>query len=116
MVNNTMLNFKNAVNSGDFEAFYRTQLSDLWRAETTPEELKTTFRPFIDKKVDLSPIFFVEPVIERAPYIDDSGMLVLKGHYPVAKENVDVTYELSYSREAKWGLSGINVRVKPRAE
>jgi hypothetical protein len=113
MVNNTMLNFKNAINSGDFEAFYRTQLSDLWKKETTPEQLKTTFKTFVDKKIDLSPIFFVEPVLEPAPQMDNNGMLVLKGHYPVAKENVNVNFELSYSREAKWGLSGINVKIRP---
>ena len=116
MVNNTMLNFKNALNSADFEAFYRTQLSDLWKAETTPEQLKTTFKTFIDKKIDLSPIFFVDPVIEPAPYMDNNGMLVLKGHYPLQKEKVSVTYELTYSREAKWGLSGINVRTKPLSQ
>jgi hypothetical protein len=108
-----MLNFKNAVNSADFEAFYRTQLSDLWKAETTPEQLKTLFKPFIDKKVDLSPIFFVEPVIDPAPHIGTNGLLVLSGHYPVTKEKVHVVFELSYSREAKWGLSGINVKIRP---
>jgi len=40
-------------------------------------------------------------------------MLILKGNYPVTKEKVNVSYELSYSREAKWGLSGINVKLRP---
>jgi hypothetical protein len=116
MVNNTMLNFKNAVNSGDFEPFYRTQLSDRWKKEITPEKLKATFAAFIDKKIDLSPIFFVEPVMDAPPAVGANGLLILKGGYPVTEENVNVTYELAYSREAKWALSGINVKIRPLDE
>ncbi len=113
MVNNTMVNFKNAVNSGDFEAFYRTQLSDLWKKQTTPTKLAGNFQTFIDKKIDLSPIFLVQPVLDPAPSIGTNGMLVLKGRYAVTKQKVNVTFDLTYSREAKWGLSGINVQLKP---
>ena len=112
MVNNTMINFKNAVNSGDFEPFYRTQLSDLWKKQITAEKLRTSFKSFIDRKVDLTPIFSVEPVLDEAPYVDGNGLLTLVGHYPVAAEKVKVTFELSYSREAKWALSGIKVNIK----
>jgi hypothetical protein len=116
MVNNTMLNFKNAVNAGDFEPFYRTQLSDRWKQEITPEKLKAIFAAFVEKKIDLSPIFFVDPVMEAPPSIDEDGLLILKGGYPVEKEKVNVTYELAYSREAKWALSGINVKIHPLEE
>jgi hypothetical protein len=113
MVNNTMVNFKNAVNSGNFEAFYRTQLSDLWKREITADKLRTIFKPFIDRKVDLTPIFSVEPVLDEPAYVDGNGLLTVVGHYPIPAEKVKVTFELSYSREAaKWGLSGIKVNIK----
>jgi hypothetical protein len=112
MVNDTMRHFKDAVNAGSFDAFYATQLSDRWKREMTAAKLKNTFNPFIDRKIDLSPIFTVEPVIET-PHIDGDDFLVLKGHYPVPKDNVDVFFDLSYSQEGSWKLSGINVRVKP---
>ena len=112
MVNNTMVNFKNAVNSGDFDAFYRTQLSDLWKKEITAQTLRTSFKPFVDRKVDLTPIFAVEPVLDEPPYVDGNGLLTLVGHYPIPSEKVKVTFELSYSREAKWALSGIKVNIK----
>ena len=112
MVNNTMLNFKNAVNSGDFGAFYRTQLSDLWKKQVSAEKLRSSFKPFIDRKVDLTPIFAVEPVFDDPPYVDGNGLLTLVGHYPIPSEKVKVTFELSYSREAKWALSGIKVNIK----
>ena len=112
MVNNTMINFKNAVNSGDFDTFYRTQLSDLWKKEITAQKLRTSFKPFVDRKVDLTPIFAVEPVLDEPPYVDGNGLLTLVGHYPVASEKVKVTFDLSYSREAKWALSGIKVNIK----
>jgi hypothetical protein len=113
MANNTMVNFKNAVNSGNFEAFHRTQLSDLWKREITADKLRTTFKAFIDRKVDLTPIFSVDPVLDEPPYVDGNGRLTLVGHYPVPAEKVKVTFELSYSREGtKWGLSGIKVNIK----
>lgn len=117
MVNNTMVNFKNAINSGSFEAFYRTQLSDVWKKQTTPDALKNAFKVFIDRKIDLSPIFMPSAqsamVIDPTPYLDNEGLLVVKGYYPLPAEKVRVTYELSYSREAKWGLSHINVKINP---
>jgi hypothetical protein len=113
MVNNTMINFKNAVNSGSFDAFYRTQLSDLWKREITADKLRSSFKPFIDRKVDLTPIFSVDPVLDEPPYVDGNGRLTLVGHYPIPSEKVKVTFELSYSREGtKWGLSGIKVNIK----
>ena len=112
MVNNTMINFKNAVNSGDFETFYRTQLSDLWKKQITADKLRTSFKSFVDRKVDLTPIFSVEPVLDEPPYVDGNGLLTLVGHYPVESEKVKVTFDLSYSREAKWALSGIKVNIK----
>jgi hypothetical protein len=116
MINGTMVNFKNAVNSANFEPFYRTQLSALWKKQTTPEKLKASFQTFIDKKVDLDGIFAVHPVLDEPPHIDGDGLMVLKGHYPLESERVNVTYELFYSREAQWALSGINVKVKPVTE
>jgi hypothetical protein len=115
MVNNTMVSFKDAVNSGSFEAFYRTQLSDRWKREITPARLKTTFAAFMDKKIDLAPIFSVQPAVEP-PHIDEDDFLVLKGQYSVPAENVSVFFDLSYSREGSWKLSGINVNVKPTDE
>ena len=112
MANNTMINFKNAVNSGDFEAFYRTQLSDLWKKQITADKLRTSFKSFVDRKIDLTPIFAVEPVLDEPPYVDGNGLLTLVGHYPVESEKVKVTFELSYSREANWALSGIKVNIK----
>jgi hypothetical protein len=115
LVNDTMLNFKDAVNLGDFEEFYGTQLSTRWKQEITPENLTNTFKPFIDRKIDLTPIFSVAPVIEPARKNDD-GFVVLQGHYPLPEQEVNVFFDLLYSQEKKWALSGINVRVKPTTE
>ena len=116
MVDATMTSFKNAVNSGNFDAFYRTELSNLWKKQVTAEKLRTAFKPFIDRKVDLSPIFSVDPVLDEPPYVDGNGLLTLVGHYPLPEEKVKVTFELSYSREGNWALSGIQVNIKPLDE
>jgi hypothetical protein len=128
MVNNTMVNFKNAINSGNFEAFYRTQLSDRWKKETTPTELASAFQTFIDNKVDLSPIFSVQPVLDPAPTLDRNGKLILKGRYTVPKQRTarrdvggviagaNLNFELTYAMQAEWVLSRIDVNVKPIGE
>lgn len=117
MVNATMLNFKNAVNSGNFETFHRTQLSDLWKREVTAAQLKASFKTFVERKIDLSPIFLPNAqramVVDPALYMDKEQLLVIKGYYPVPSEKVNVAYELSYSLEGEWRLSGINVEIKP---
>ena len=112
LIDATMTSFKNAVNSGSFDAFYRTELSDLWKKQITADKLRNAFEPFIDRKVDLSAIFDVDPVLDELPYVDGTGLLRLLGHYPVPEENVRVKFELSYSREARWALSGIKVNIE----
>lgn len=111
MVNTTMTRFKDAVNSGSFAAFYRTELSNVWKSQTTADQLRTSFESFIDRKIDLTPIFTVQPVLDEPPYVDGNGLLTLVGHYPVESEDVKVTFDLSYSNETKWMLSGIKVNI-----
>ena len=52
MVAEALLGFNQAVRTKDFTAFYG-QLSDVWKKETTPERLRTTFQEFLDKDIDI---------------------------------------------------------------
>jgi hypothetical protein len=112
MVNSTMTSFTNAVNSGSFAEFYRTEVSDVWKKQVTVRKLESSFKAFIDRGVDLTPILSVEPVLDEPPSVNGSGVLTLAGHYPVDSEDVKVVFELLYSREAAWALSGIKVNIE----
>jgi hypothetical protein len=56
----TLLDFDKAVKAQDFTSFY-ANLSELWRGQTTPEQLKQSFEAFIDKQVDIAAISTVTP-------------------------------------------------------
>jgi hypothetical protein len=110
IVRTTLLDFNSAVQKADFTDFYE-KLCRPWKKQTSVEKLETTFRAFIDKKVDIGKIssekaaFSPSPVVER-----ELGYQTLKlqGKYPT-KPNY-VKFELNYIPEGKdWKLSKIQV-------
>lgn len=106
----SMSDFGAAVNAGDFTAFYNS-IAELWKSQTTPEELKKVFQPFIDKKVDLSFVATATPVFSQKPALDEQNVLVTTGYYPTKDFNVN--FELKYVYEyPAWKLVGIDVNVK----
>jgi hypothetical protein len=109
MASNSVLLLGRAINAQDFGTFYRAS-ARLWQGQTTPEALKTSFQPFIDKKLDLTIVAGKAPEFSQPAAIDDKGRLVLKGSYPLP--SVKVAFTVSYIREDKqWSLVGINVSM-----
>ncbi len=93
----------------DFSTFY-AGISDLWRRQTTPEELSAAFSQFVERDIDFAAIGDLEPVFDPAPAIDGDGVLRLSGHYPTTP--VRVRFNLRYVYEAAaWKLLGIEVNL-----
>jgi hypothetical protein len=110
IVKTTLLDFNDAVQKGDFTDFY-DKICKPWKKQTSVEKLETSFRNFIDKKVNIGTIssqkaeFSPSPVVER-----ELGYQTLKlqGKYPT-KPNY-TKFELNYIPEGKdWKLSKIQV-------
>jgi hypothetical protein len=109
LVTESLLDFDQAVKDKNFTNLYNS-LSQLWKDQTSPDALQKIFQQFIDKKIDISGIKEVAPVLEPKPAID-KGLLVVQGHYPLKPDRVEFT--LRYTLESSaWKLAGIRVQLK----
>lgn len=97
--------FKSAVDTEDFQAFYEVSASNL-HSEHTPETIKTAFKVFLDNKALLEPIGSMEPSVENIN-ITSEGHLELVGSYPSSPA---LKFELVYfSEDGVWKIAGIKV-------
>ena len=109
LVLDSLLDFNRAIQDKSFDGFH-TKISRAWQEQITADKLKEVFQQFIDKKMDISGIKTVEPVLSEPPQINSNGLLVLKGYYPT--HPLKVNFELKYIYEhPAWKLFGINVHV-----
>jgi hypothetical protein len=110
----SLLAFNVAIQTKSFESFHG-QIAKLWQKEVTPEKLLEIFQSFIDKEIDIAPIAKLEPAFEGTPAINEDGLLMIKGAYPMKPSKV--LFELKYIQEnERWKLVGINVHVKPTGD
>ena len=110
LTNASMTSFANAVDKADFQDFY-ANISSLWSAQTSAEELKKAFQSFLDQKVDLSFIKGVKPTFSEKPTLDAQDVLVLSGYYPGQEKTAVFTLKFIYEHPT-WKLAGIEVNVK----
>lgn len=113
MARETVLDFNDAIQSGDFTQFH-ANVSKPFQKEASPERFKEVFQAFIDAKPDFSEIrsqtadFTDTPVVER-----EIGYKTLKlnGTYPTTPRNTK--FELKYIPEGKeWKLISIRISTK----
>lgn len=78
----TILDINEGILEKDFENFY-DKLSNRYRQQTTPDELKKNFQPFIDKEFDFKPIKTVDGEIKESEVRNSGGRseLRLEGFY-----------------------------------
>ena len=110
LTDKTLLSFNSAVQSKDFEAFYKST-AKLWQEQTTPDKLKVAFKTFIDQEFDIASVVKkMKPTFEPAPTIDSDGLLVVEGSYPVKPDKL--SFELKYLNEdGAWKLFAIHVKA-----
>jgi len=115
LVKSTFLDFGDAVQDGDFADFHK-KVAKVWRDDTTPEEMLTSFKVFVDNKEDydfkkaVSPLdatFTPAPAMEKVAGLD---AMVVKGHYPT--KPLQANFELKYVMDdGTWKLIGINIKT-----
>ncbi len=109
LVLDSLLAFNQAVGNRNFTSFHQ-QISRLWQEQITPQKLDEIFADFISKRVDISLIKNVDPVLTEAPTIDSDGILILEGYYPTHPSKVHFRLKYIYEHPA-WKLLGIKVNV-----
>ena len=110
MTRESLLAFNQAVKEKSFVNFHK-QISTIWQQQITPEKFMESFKPFVDKGVDLSPVKKVDPIFDDPPAIDSQGILTLKGYFPT--QPAKVFFRLRYVYEhPSWKLLGIRVNME----
>ncbi|MBN1102945.1 MAG: hypothetical protein JXL84_05985 [Deltaproteobacteria bacterium] len=105
-----MLNFAGAINARDFSAFYES-IAESWQNQSSQDKFSKIFKAFMDRNMDLTGIRELKPVFKKPPYLDNKGLLRIKGVY--ATEPSKTAFTLKYiSEEAVWKLIGINIKMK----
>jgi hypothetical protein len=110
LINETIEFLGEGINKNDFTDFYG-HISKLWQSQTDEASLKKAFNDFTSKKIDLTIVRGKKPVVSEPPYIDQDGILRLKGYYPT--QPYIVQFELGYLYEHPgWKLLAISVSTR----
>jgi len=110
LIKNDMQRFSASINNKSMAQFH-AQISDLWQARTSVQELNEVFAPFINSGIDLTILNNGKIVIDKGPIIIKNSDLHAEGHYertPLAV-NFKVTYHLQKPDE--WKLSEFFIEI-----
>ena len=115
LVKTTFMDFSDAVQSDDFEDFYK-KVAKVWQDQTSPEEMQQSFKVFVDNKEDYNfkkAVASLDATFSPAPSIQQvAGMdaLVVNGYYPTKPERAN--FEFKYTNEdGNWKLIAIHIKT-----
>ena len=114
LLKGSLMSLNDANLTGDYRVFH-ARLSEPFRRQVTPQQLKQSFREFHDKYVDIDIVCALVPVFDQPPHVDGEGKLVVRGFF--ATEPTRVTFEMDFiPNDGEWKLIRINVKVAPSAD
>lgn len=111
LIKNTLV----AVNQGNLTGNF-TVLRDLaspsFRTRNSAGDLATIFQNLRQKKVDLSPVVVLDPLI-APPKVTKEGLLLLEGYF--ASSPLRINFKLGYikSETGGWMIDAVSVGVSP---
>jgi hypothetical protein len=114
LVKATIMDFNDAVQSGDFSNFYK-KAAKKWQEQSTAGEMKEAFKVFIDNKesFDLKSLSRMKATFEPSPTFEplvDEKALSLTGSYPTTPKKL--RFELKYLKDdGFWKVASIRVRT-----
>jgi hypothetical protein len=98
--------FGGALEAKEFTAFYDS-ISELWKAQTTPEEIQAIFQSFLDAELVYT-LGAAVPVFSQAPAVNNDNVLMLEGYIILGE--TPLNFKLSYIYESpEWKLVGIDL-------
>jgi hypothetical protein len=107
IVSETIKNFDNAVQQGDFSDFYAT-VSETWQSQMTAADLDKAFAPLAGQKNDYKLKTNAPPIISSKPAIKDD-VLEINGSYQNVKGK-NIPFRLRYVQvNGDWKLLGIRL-------
>ena len=111
LVKSSLMSLNDANLTGDYRVLH-ARLSEPFRKQYTPDRLKTTFKEFSEKNVDIDIVTAMTPAYDQPPYVDGEGKLIVHGYFPT--EPSRVSFEMDFvNGDGDWKLIRINVTVSP---
>ncbi len=117
LVKSTLSDFASAVDKGDFAAF-KANASEEFQTQFTDDQLKTSFKTFIDNKAEIVPILR-DAATKNAKFAsvptprEEKGYNLLMTDGTVASEPQPVEVKNDYVyQNGKWKLLKIGVELK----
>ena len=117
MIKATTAEFANAISTEQFSTLYSNASSD-FQSTYTEEEVKTVFKPFIDKKRMVVPILNkavpMEPEFSHAPSIrTEQGLTILVANGKFATKPFPTNFEYEYVKRAgQWKMLKLIVKIQ----
>jgi hypothetical protein len=109
LVKANLLSFNDANVTGNYTVFH-AKLSKPFRDQFPPEKLKSTFKEFAERQIDIDIVAAMKPTYEPAPLVDRDGKLLVKGFFPT--QPARVAFELDFiPSDGEWKLIRINVKT-----
>jgi hypothetical protein len=110
LVKSTLLTFNDANVTGNYTVLH-AKLSKPFRDKFSPERLKEVFKVFHEKRIDFDLIAAKPPIASKPATVNDSGVLMLHGHFDTTPSRVH--YELDFiMSDGEWKPIRINVQLK----
>jgi len=110
LVKTTLLTFNDANVTGNYTVLH-AKLSKPFRDKFSAERLKEVFKVFHEKRIDFDLIAAKQPIASKPATVNDSGVLMLHGHFDATHSSVN--YELDFiMSDGEWKLIRINVQLK----
>lgn len=116
LVKETTADFALAISTGDFSKIYEKSSSD-FQSTYTEQEMKDTFKPFMEKKRQVLPILSkavgMDPEYSADPSIrTESGLSILVTEGKFSTKPLPVTFEYEYvKRDGKWKMLKLVIKL-----
>ncbi len=102
--------FVAAINTWDFTTFYNN-IAKIRQTQTTVKDLLTSFKVFVDHKVDLSFTKTAIPTFTAGPSIDTNGIMTVQGTFTTGTGAV-VFEDKFFQENNEWKLFGLSIEME----
>lgn len=110
LIRTSLLTFNDANLTGNYTVL-QERSSKPFRDQLSADALKSSFKEFVDKQIDITDIAIKPVKPSQESKIDDDGILLLAGTIAMNASNT-VTYTLKFVQsEGRWKIIGLNVKL-----
>ncbi len=113
LIRNTIIALNQANMTGNYTVLRDLAAPGFQRANNAAK-LAQIFANLRERNLDLSPVFFMNPILVREPSIDAMGLLHMTGFFRSQPEQVNFDMVFQFF-DNQWRLFGIAVNVAPPA-